>query len=140
MPLNQEVLACAIFDTNPGLRNEMQAEFKKAGIKVLKTFASVKVGYDFLVHSQEKCDLIVSDLRLEDATVVQLLSNLRPKKRFSKTHVALIADAKDLSLAQETLSFGVMSLSFKPIGSEALLNQLRQQFAALDRYNGNSTL
>lgn len=136
MTIEKYIKTALILDLNPGLRTELQNVLKAHGIKTLKACSKGKLGYEEIANCRTRCDLVISDITLEDMTAIQFLSALRKNKRFTTTHMIITLNPDLADNLGDALQFGLSGFFLKPLSLEKFDLFLDQIFSIYQRFEG----
>lgn len=121
-------------DRNPGLRNDLRIALESLGIHVMKSTGKGKLGYEEIANDSKGCNLVITELALEDITAVQFMSALRKNSRFSKTHVIVLLNEDTLESLEPALPLGLSGFLFKPVQMDKFPNILANLFGTYEYY------
>jgi len=104
-----------IVDDEVDIREFAKRFFTKRGIEV----HTASGGREALkIIDQEKPDLVLLDVQMEDITGIEVLKTLRESKNHIK--VIMVTGAEDLEIVNQANSFGVKGYVHKPLVLEEL--------------------
>ena len=104
-----------IVDDEMDIREFARNFFKKRGVQV---FTASGGNEAFEIIANEKPDLVLLDVRMEELNGVELLKRLRAKG--DNTHVIMVSGVEDEAVIKETQALGVISFIHKPLVLEEL--------------------
>lgn len=106
-----------IVDDEIDIREFARNFFQKRGIEV---FTASSGDEAFEIIEQEKPDLVLLDVRMEEMTGVELLKKVR--EAGLDTRVIMVSGVEDESVIEEAQAYGVLGFIHKPL----VLNELEK--------------
>ncbi len=111
-----------VCSNNPGLRSELALQLKKLGIICYRSTATARACYEEILEQHERCDLLITDSKLDDLLASELIAKLRSREKLLSIHVIVLATEGEIDLIEGCLERGISGFVFKPV-TEANFNQ-----------------
>ena len=134
MDLSKVFKHAVILAQNPGLRNDIQTKLKKLNLQISKSTGIASSAYDDLKNENLPCNIIFTDIKLNDAHAMQFLDTIRKDAKFSATHIIVMHNEDEIDEISDLLSFSLSGIIKKPFSIDFLAKYLHARMGRLLLY------